>query len=215
MSFISIAGAGAAKTAIAVTVSLHPGAAHQAAHSVTVRSGDSLSSISQRALGNAADWPALWWANRHSVPNPSLVQVGQHLRLPEQPKVSAWLTRAALAAIPAPAPVAVAVAAPAPAQPAATAAASTVSSVPAQAASYNGAPGSFQSCVIQRESGGNAGAVNGSSGAGGLYGFLPSTWQALGFSGLPENAPVSVQNAAFAKEYAQSGGSAWSAYDGC
>ena len=105
MSFISIAGAGAAKTAIAVTVSLHPGAAHQASHSVTVRSGDSLSSISQRALGNAADWPALWWANRHSVPNPSLVRVGQHLRLPEQPKVSAWLTRAALAAIPGSAPV--------------------------------------------------------------------------------------------------------------
>ena len=211
MSFISIAGAGAAKTAIAVTVSLHPGAAHQAAHTVTVRSGDSLSSISQRAYGKAADWPALWWANRHSVPNPSLVLVGQHLRLPEQPKVSAGLTRAALAAIPGPAPVALA----APAQPAAAAATSTVSSVPAQAASYNGAPGSFQSCVIQRESGGNAGAVNASSGAGGLYGFLPSTWQALGFSGLPENASVSQQNAAFAKEYAQSGSSAWAAYDGC
>ena len=90
-----------------------------------------------------------------------------------------------------------------------------MSSVPAQSASYSGAPGSFQSCVIQRESGGNAGAVNASSGAGGLYGFLPSTWQALGYSGLPENAPVSVQNAAFAKEYSQSGGSAWSAYDGC
>jgi len=26
---------------------------------------------------------------------------------------------------------------------------------------------------------------------------------------------VATQNAAFAKEYAQSGGSAWSAYDGC
>ena len=218
MSFLSIAGAGAAKTAIAVTVSLHPGAAHQASHSVTVRSGDSLSSISQRALGNAADWPALWWANRHSVPNPSLVQVGQHLRLPEQPKVSAWLTRAALAAIPGPAPVAVAAPAPAAAQAAQSApaaASSTVSSVPAQSASYSGAPGSFQSCVIQRESGGNAGAVNASSGAGGLYGFLPSTWQSLGFSGLPENAPASVQNAAFANEYAQSGGGAWSAYDGC
>ena len=82
-------------------------------------------------------------------------------------------------------------------------------------ASYSGAPGSFQSCVIQAESGGDASAVNGSSGAGGLYGFLPSTWQALGYSGLPENASVAEQNAAFAKEYAQSGTSAWSAYDGC
>jgi hypothetical protein len=85
----------------------------------------------------------------------------------------------------------------------------------AQQASYSGAPGSFQACVIARESGGNASAVNASSGAGGLYQFLPSTWASLGYSGLPENAPVSVQNAAFAKEYAQSGGSAWSAYDGC
>ena len=84
-----------------------------------------------------------------------------------------------------------------------------------QATSYAGAPGSFQSCVIQRESGGNASAVNASSGAGGLYGFLPSTWQSLGFSGLPENASVAQQNAAFAKEYAQSGSAAWSAYDGC
>ena len=81
--------------------------------------------------------------------------------------------------------------------------------------SYSGASGSFQSCVIQRESGGNASAVNGSSGAGGLYGFLPSTWQSLGHSGLPENASVAEQNAAFAQEYAQSGGAAWSAYDGC
>ena len=58
-------------------------------------------------------------------------------------------------------------------------------------------------------------APRSSSGAGGLYGFLPSTWQALGFSGLPENASVAEQNAAFQKEYAQSGTSAWSAYDGC
>ena len=45
-----------------------------------------------------------------------------------------------------------------------------------------------------------------------------TTWflvQSLGHSGLPENASVAEQNAAFAQEYAQSGGSAWSAYDGC
>jgi hypothetical protein len=89
------------------------------------------------------------------------------------------------------------------------------SAAPAQQVSYSGASGSFQSCVIQAESGGNTGAVNPSSGAGGLYGFLPSTWQSLGFSGLPESASVAQQNAAFAKEYAQSGSAAWSAYDGC
>jgi hypothetical protein len=86
---------------------------------------------------------------------------------------------------------------------------------PAQpAASYSGGSG-FQACVIARESGGNASAVNASSGAGGLYGFLPSTWAALGHSGLPENASVAEQNAAFAQQYAQSGTAAWSAYDGC
>ena len=57
--------------------------------------------------------------------------------------------------------------------------------------------------------------MNPSSGAGGLYGFLPSTWQALGHSGLPENASVAEQNAAFAQEYAQGGTSAWAPYDGC
>ena len=92
-------------------------------------------------------------------------------------------------------------AAPAPAQP---------------AASYSGYPASgFQACVISRESGGNPRAVNASSGAGGLYQFLPSTWAALGHSGLPENASVAEQNQAFAQQYAQSGTAAWSAYDGC
>jgi resuscitation-promoting factor RpfC len=209
MSFFSIAGAGAAKTLMAVTVSLHPGAAHQGTHHATVRAGDSLSSIAQRELGKAADWPALWWVNRHTVHNPSLIQAGQKLVVPDSPEVKPWLMRAALAAIPAPAPVQAA--------PVASSAPAAASAPVAEAsnASYSGAPGSFQSCVIQAESGGDAGAVNASSGAGGLYGFLPSTWQALGFSGLPENASVAEQNAAFQKEYAQSGTSAWSAYDGC
>ena len=213
MSFLSIAGTGAAKTMIAVTVSLHPGAAHHGSHHVTVRSGDTLSSISQREFGSAAKWPALWWANRHSVHNPSMIQAGERLQVPSSHKVKPWLTRAALTAIPAAAPAPAPAAAPvAAAAPAGTG----TSAAPVQATvSYSGASGSFQSCVIQRESGGNASAVNGSSGAGGLYGFLPSTWQSLGYSGLPENASVSQQNAAFAKEYAQSGGAAWSAYDGC
>jgi resuscitation-promoting factor RpfC len=209
MSFFSIAGAGAAKTLMAVTVSLHPGAAHQSSQHTTVRAGDSLSAIAQRELGKAGDWPALWWANRHTVHNPSLIQAGQKLVVPNSPEVKPWLMRAALAAIPAPAPVLAApVASSAPA-------AAPAPVAQASSASYSGAPGSFQSCVIQAESGGDAGAVNASSGAGGLYGFLPSTWQALGYSGLPENASVAEQNAAFQKEYAQSGTSAWSAYDGC
>ena len=215
MSFLSIAGSGAAKTMIAVTVSLHPGAAHHGSHHVTVRSGDTLSSISQREYGTTASWPALWWANRKAVSNPSVIQAGERLQVPASHRVKPWLTHAALAAIPsavpAPAPVA------AQAAPVSTGTGMVTSTAPVQqaTASYSGASGSFQSCVIQRESGGNASAVNASSGAGGLYGFLPSTWQSLGHSGLPENASVAEQNAAFAQEYAQSGGSAWSAYDGC
>jgi hypothetical protein len=80
--------------------------------------------------------------------------------------------------------------------------------------SYNGFS-SFEQCVIARESGGNPQAVNPSSGAGGLFQFLPSTWAALGFSGLPQYASVATQEAAFAKAYAQSGTSPWAPYDGC
>jgi hypothetical protein len=57
--------------------------------------------------------------------------------------------------------------------------------------------------------------VNPSSGAGGLYQFLPSTWAALGHSGSPQNASVAEQNQAFQQEYAQSGTAAWAPYDGC
>ena len=75
--------------------------------------------------------------------------------------------------------------------------------------------GGFQSCVIRRESGGNARAVNPSSGAGGLYQFLPSTWAGLGYSGSPQNASVATQNQAFQKLYAQAGSSPWSPSDHC
>ena len=208
MSFLSIAGSGAAKTMIMVTVSLHPGAAHQGSHVTTVHAGDTLSSISQQAYGTAANWPAVWLANRHTVHNPSVIQPGERLRLPSPDRVNR-LTREALTAIPAGGrPVATPVSTPASGD-------AVTSAAPAQVtATYSGS-GGFQSCVIQAESGGDAAAVNASSGAGGLYGFLPSTWQSLGYSGLPENASVAEQNAAFAKEYAQSGSAAWSAYDGC
>ena len=38
------------------------------------------------------------------------------------------------------------------------------------------------------ESGGNFGAVNPSSGAGGAYQILPSTWRLYGGSGSPQSA---------------------------
>jgi resuscitation-promoting factor RpfC len=208
MTFTSIAVGGVAKTLMAVTISLHPGAAKQAGD-YTVKAGDTLSSISQHEYGTAADWPALWWINRGTVRDPDMIQTGQRLRVSGRPAVTVAMLRAALAARPA-------AVAPAPAADPAPAASSAPAEAPeSSSASYSGAPGSFQACVIQAESGGNASAVNPSSGAGGLYQFLPSTWQALGFSGLPQDASVAEQNAAFQKEYAESGTGAWSAYDGC
>jgi LysM repeat protein len=206
MTLSSIAAGGAAKSMLAVTISMHPAAAAHGTHYVTVKPGDTLSSISQSAFGKEADWPSLWWFNRHSVPNPSSIRVGQRLSLPNSHTVPAWLSRRAMAAT----GVTGASEHTATASPMAASAAPTAESTTV----YSGS-GSFQSCVIRAESNGDASAVNPSSGAGGLYGFLPSTWQALGYSGLPEDASVSEQNAAYAKEYAQSGGSAWSAYDGC
>jgi len=204
-----IPAAGLAKAAIAATISLHPAAAHQAhqapAH-YTVKAGDTLSSIARHQYGSARAWPALWWVNRHKVHNPQMIRVGQRLTLSSWHPRKAWLDRAAMAATPAPAP------APVSAAPAAAPAAVTS---PSSTATYGGSSGSYQACVIAAESGGNPSAVNPSSGAGGLYQFLPSTWAALGHSGLPQNASVAEQNQAFQQQYAQSGTSAWSPYDGC
>ena len=200
--------AGLAKAAIAVTVSLHPAAAHQAPAHYTVKQGDTLSSIARHEYGSATAWPALWWVNRQKVHNPEMIQVGQRLTLSSWHPHKAWLNRVALAAIPAPAP-APPVAAAAPVSPSAVTQPASTST-----ATYSGGSG-YQQCVIAAESGGNPSAVNPSSGAGGLYQFLPSTWAALGHSGLPQNASVAEQNQAFQQEYAQSGTSAWSPYDGC
>jgi muramidase (phage lysozyme) len=60
------------------------------------------------------------------------------------------------------------------------------------------------------ESGGNYRAVNPSTGAGGAYQILPSTWAAYGGSGLPQNAPPAEQDAIAAKIYAAAGPSQWS-----
>jgi hypothetical protein len=64
--------------------------------------------------------------------------------------------------------------------------------------------------IVMCESGGNYSAVNPSSGAGGAYQILPSTWAAYGGSGLPENAPPAEQDAIAAKIYAAGGPSQWS-----
>ncbi len=63
--------------------------------------------------------------------------------------------------------------------------------------------------IVRCESGGNYAAVNPSSGAGGAYQILPSTWSAYGGQGLPQDAPKAEQDRVAAEIYAHQGTSAW------
>jgi phage shock protein A len=63
--------------------------------------------------------------------------------------------------------------------------------------------------IVMCESGGNFSAVNPSSGAGGAYQILPSTWSMYGGSGSPQNASPSQQSQIAAQIWADSGPSAW------
>ena len=70
------------------------------------------------------------------------------------------------------------------------------------------------SCIIRHESDGNPHAVNRSTGAGGLFQFLPSSWHAYGGSGSPQDASVDEQWRVARNAYARSGFSPWRG-DGC
>jgi septal ring factor EnvC (AmiA/AmiB activator) len=63
--------------------------------------------------------------------------------------------------------------------------------------------------IVMCESGGNFDAVNPSSGAGGAYQILPSTWDLYGGSGNPEDASPDEQHDIASQIWADSGGSAW------
>jgi septal ring factor EnvC (AmiA/AmiB activator) len=63
--------------------------------------------------------------------------------------------------------------------------------------------------IVLCESGGNYGAYNPSSGAGGAYQILPSTWQAYGGEGLPHQASRQEQDRIAAQIWADSGPGAW------
>jgi len=65
------------------------------------------------------------------------------------------------------------------------------------------------SAIVQCESGGNFRAVNPSSGAGGAYQILPSTWRLYGGQGLPQDASPAEQSSIAAQIWADSGPSAW------
>jgi septal ring factor EnvC (AmiA/AmiB activator) len=75
---------------------------------------------------------------------------------------------------------------------------------------YLGGPYSIPTYIVMCESGGNYHALNSSSGAGGAYQILPSTWAAYGGEGEPQNAPKAEQDRIAAEIWADSGPSAWS-----
>jgi LysM repeat protein len=161
---------------------------------IVVRRGDSLSGIAARYR---IEWPGLYEANRAVVGgNPGLINPGERLRIPSK------AAAARLAASYRPAAAAAVTWVPSTAYPAT----STESAAPA---------GSFQQCVISRESGGDAQVMNG-SGHYGLYQFSYSSWVAAGGNSADfGSASVAEQNQVFATAYANDGTSPWAPYDGC
>ena len=72
-----------------------------------------------------------------------------------------------------------------------------------------GGPFSIPSAIVMCESGGNYGAVNQSSGAGGAYQILPSTWAGYGGKGSPQSGSKQQQDQIAAQIWADSGPGAW------
>jgi LysM repeat protein len=164
-----ITAVGMAKVLTAVTISLHPGA-HQVPASYTVQPGDTLSTIAAHEYGSAADWPAIWWANRRQVADPDMIAAGQRLRLPASGQVPAWMARAALAAI----------SGSSPAQAVSVAQADPPAAAPVSAAPAASSGGVNWSAIAACESGGNWSADTGNGFYGGLQ-FTEQTW--LGYGG--------------------------------
>jgi hypothetical protein len=96
-------------------------------------------------------------------------------------------------------------------RPQSSAASSTATAAtPAPASSSSTGGYTIPSSIVSCESGGNYSAVNPSSGAGGAYQIMPSTWHAYGGQGLPQDASPAEQGRIAAQIYAAQGASAWS-----
>jgi LysM repeat protein len=199
----SIPAAGVAKALMGVTISLHAPPAHHVPGHYTVKPGDTLSNIAHKVYGSRADWPALWWTNRHKVGNPDAIVVGQRLRLSTWHPRKAWIQRAAMAASTPPAPAA---------------SAQSPSSLPvatSSAPSYSG--GSYSGsgvnwdAIAACESGGNWSTSTGNGFSGGLQ-FSQGTWDAYGggqYSSTAAGASRSQQIAVAQRVLAGQGIGAW------
>jgi len=197
----SIPAVGVAKALMGVTISLHAApAAHHVPGHYTVKPGDTLSEIAHDVYGSRADWPALWWTNRHKVANPDAIVVGQRLRLSTWHPRKAWLERAAMAA----------------SGPVASASAQTPSSLPVST-SYPSYYGSYSgggvnwNAIAACESGGNWSTNTGNGFSGGLQ-FSQGTWDAYGgsqYSSSAAGASRSQQIAVAQRVLAGQGIGAW------
>ncbi len=92
---------------------------------------------------------------------------------------------------------------------AAEARAATAAEAEEEVGRWLGGPYTIPTYIVMCESGGDYGAVNPSSGAGGAYQILPSTWELYGGQGEPQNAPKAEQDRIASEIWADSGSSAW------
>jgi Transglycosylase-like domain len=82
-------------------------------------------------------------------------------------------------------------------------------SVQSNRSTGSAAPANLPACTWAPESGGSYSAYNSSSGAGGKYQIIPSTWSAYGGTGSPQTASPAAQERVAARVYAGQGSSAW------
>jgi hypothetical protein len=166
-----------------------------------VKRGNTLSGIAEKF--ELPDWKKLYCANRETIGNkPWLLKPGILIKIRESQHV--WCNVPSQSSVVG----------------SNNSSSAGMVSLPSYGGTFSGAGfGSFQQCVIQRESGGYPQAYNTSSGASGLYGFLLSTWMSTPegsqYPGGAYTAPISAQNAAFAWLYAKDGTAPWAPYDGC
>ena len=77
------------------------------------------------------------------------------------------------------------------------------------APNFAGGPYAIPTYIVMCESGGNYSALNPSSGAGGAYQIIPSTWEAYGGKGLPHLAPKAEQDRIARLIWENDGPGAW------
>jgi LysM repeat protein len=177
-----------------------PAAAYNSPRIVITRAGDTLSSLAQRYLGNASLWMKIWDVNPE-ITNPNMIYDGEHIRIPS---LDVHITARRLPAQPAPQP---------------SAPQTGPAAQPDPASGSLAGASAFQTCVAFRESTDNPTAQSPVSTASGEYGIEDSTWQSLGapYNQYPsaKDAPLWMQNDAFAALYAADGVAPWQPSDGC